>query len=380
MMRKLALAAAVSGVLMSSHTVVADGHGERSTVEAYLGAAQTKFDSDRNFDDMMSVEGGLELPLTDALSLEGWLGMGDTEVEGTGVEPDTEKYSLGLLYHFSNEATRPFVSLGAAHFEIEPPTGDANDESLAQLGLGIKHYYDNNVIMRAEALAMNSIDNEVTDYALRVAIGYAFGRDSKPAPAPAPVVERAPEPKPVPAPQPEPVVKAEPMPEPSPAPKPMPAPVDTDGDGVFDKDDQCADTPAQFKVDAAGCPIMLMEKVSIELRVNFRTNSADISPESFAEIKQVADFMNQYDGTKVTVEGHTDDRGRAAYNKSLSQKRADAVKQVLIKEFRIAPERIDAIGYGEERPIADNNTAEGRALNRRVVGVIEALEKRAATK
>ncbi len=376
-MRRIVLATAMSGVLLSTQGVMADDHGDqRSTFEAYLGAAQTFFDDDRNLDDMTSVEGGLELPLTEALSLEGWLGMGDADAETGSASNDAERYSLGLLYHFSNEATRPFISLAGTHLEFEPQSGDANDESLAQLGLGVKHYYDNNIVMRAEALAMNSIDNEVTDMGIRLAIGYAFGRDSMPAPAPKPVVERAPEPKP----EPKPVVKAAPQPEPKPAPKPEPVPVDSDGDGVFDNADQCADTPSQFKVDAAGCPIMLMEKVSIELRVNFRTNSADISPESFAEIKQVADFMNQYDGTKVTVEGHTDDRGRDAYNKSLSQKRADAVKQVLIDEFRIAPSRIEAIGYGEERPIADNSTAEGRALNRRVVGVIEALEQRAITK
>ncbi len=373
-MKKNVLATVAVGALTASVTAMADDHGNRSTVEAYLGAAQTYFDSDRNLDDMTSVEGGLELPLSDALSLEGWLGMGDADIENSSSEFDASRYGLGLLYHFSDSNTRPFVSLGGAHQEFDPESGDSNDESLAQLGFGVKHYYDNNVIMRAEALAMNSIDNEVTDYALRLAVGYAFGRNDRPAPTP--VVERTSEPQKAP----EPVAQKQPTPEPEPVIAPAPAPIDSDGDGVFDQDDQCGDTPAQFKVDTAGCPIMLIEKVAIELRVNFRTNSADISPESFAEIKQVADFMNQYDGTKVTVEGHTDDRGRASYNKDLSQKRAEAVRQVLIDEFRIAPSRIEAVGYGEERPIADNGTAEGRALNRRVVGVIEGVEKRAATK
>ena len=379
MMRKRLLASTVSALMCASFTSVAqDQTTQRSTVEAYLGGAQTFFDDDRNLDDMTSVEGGLELPLTDAISLEAWLGMGDADPESGASSNDAERYSLGVLYHFSNAATRPFVSLAGSHLEFEPSSGDANDESLAQLGLGVKHYYNNNVIMRAEALAMNSIDNEVTDLGVRLAIGYAFGRGASsvaPAPAAAPS-----QPKPEPKPAPAPIVQEAPKPEPVPAPVVKPAPVDSDGDGVFDDADQCADTPAQFKVDAAGCPIMLMETVSIELRVNFRTNSADISPESFAEIKQVADFMNQYDGTKVTVEGHTDDRGSAAYNKSLSQQRADAVKQVLIDEFRIAPSRVEALGVGEERPIADYSTAEGRALNRRVVGVIEAIEQRAITK
>ena len=90
--------------------------------------------------------------------------------------------------------------------------------------------------------------------------------------------------------------------------------------------------------------------------------------------------MAQFDGTSLTVEGHTDDRGRAAYNKSLSQKRADAVRTTLINEFNISADRVTAIGYGEENPIADNATAEGRAMNRRVVGVVKAQVEKAVTK
>ncbi len=366
-MKKLLLSSAILSVV--THTAIA---AESADVEAYLGAAQYFYDSERNLEDTTAIEGGLELPIGDALSLEAWLSDFDAEPESGAADLDGLRYSLGALYHLDDGKTRPFISAGASHQEFEPENGDANDETLLHVGLGIKHYYDNNIVMRAEALAMNSYDNEMTDYAVRLAIGYAFGRSVSAAPAP--VVESV---------KPAPVVKTEPKPEPKPVPVVVvekPAPVDSDGDGVFDDADQCANTSVQFKVDATGCPVMLTESVSIEMEVNFKTNSDEILPEDYAEIKRVADFMSEFEGTKVTVEGHTDDRGRASYNKALSQKRAESVRQVLIKSFKIDPSRVDAVGYGEERPIADNATAEGRSANRRVVGQIESSLKRPATK
>mgnify|MGYP000338751550 CR=1 FL=1 len=91
-----------------------------------------------------------------------------------------------------------------------------------------------------------------------------------------------------------------------------------------------------------------------------------------SELKKVAEFMKRFGGVKAVVEGHSDSTGAAAYNKQLSQRRADAVRNALIKEFGIDASRLSAIGYGEERPIADNSTKAGRQANRRVVAVMEA--------
>ena len=85
--------------------------------------------------------------------------------------------------------------------------------------------------------------------------------------------------------------------------------------------------------------------------------------------------MKQYPMTDTVIEGHTDSVGTAAYNLSLSQRRAEAVRQVLIDQFKVDASRLTSVGYGEERPIADNRTAEGRQLNRRVVAVVSATKK-----
>jgi OOP family OmpA-OmpF porin len=75
--------------------------------------------------------------------------------------------------------------------------------------------------------------------------------------------------------------------------------------------------------------------------------------------------------SSFVIEGHTDDRGSRRYNQELSQLRAESVRQLMIDEYGIAADRIVAKGFGEDNPIADNNTKEGRAKNRRVVAVIE---------
>jgi len=153
----------------------------------------------------------------------------------------------------------------------------------------------------------------------------------------------------------------------------MAAPVveaDTDGDGVMDSKDQCADTPKTHKVDAVGCSLKLTETVAIKLNITFDSAKSVIKPEFENEVKNLADFMNQYADTVVTVEGHTDSQGADAYNQKLSQSRADAVKTDLVTNYGIGAERVTAIGYGEARPIADNSTAAGREQNRRVVAQV----------
>jgi OOP family OmpA-OmpF porin len=148
-------------------------------------------------------------------------------------------------------------------------------------------------------------------------------------------------------------------------------PLDSDGDGVPDHLDKCPNTPRGTKVDATGCPIQLSERVSIRLEVQFDTAKADIKPQFTPEIKRLADFMRQYPTTKVLIEGHTDNVGSPAFNQKLSERRAQAVAQSLVRDHGIAADRVQSAGYGESRPIADNKTADGRATNRRVVANIE---------
>lgn len=146
---------------------------------------------------------------------------------------------------------------------------------------------------------------------------------------------------------------------------------DSDADGVADDKDKCSATPGGAKVDADGCTLKLTKKVGITLKLNFDTDKADIKPDFADEIGKVATFMRQYPGTSVVIEGHTDNTGNGDYNQKLSQRRAEAVADSLVRDHGIAGNRVKAIGFGDTRPIAGNDTSAGRAQNRRVEADIE---------
>jgi outer membrane protein OmpA-like peptidoglycan-associated protein len=141
---------------------------------------------------------------------------------------------------------------------------------------------------------------------------------------------------------------------------------DNDGDGVLDAADKCPDTPKGVKVDASGCPTVQEIKAALVLEgVTFATNSAVISPNAGKVLDQVAESLLAWPNVNAEISGHTDSSGNDAANKKLSQARADSVRQYLISKG-VAESRLTAVGYGEEKPIADNKTAEGKQLNRRV--------------
>lgn len=119
-------------------------------------------------------------------------------------------------------------------------------------------------------------------------------------------------------------------------------------------------------------PEPMAEPVRVELDVKFDFDRAEVKQDSMADIKDLADFMKQYGQTSTVVEGHTDSVGTDAYNQRLSERRANAVRDVLVNQHGLDSSRVDAVGYGESRPVADNSTEEGRAINRRVEAEVEA--------
>ena len=179
-------------------------------------------------------------------------------------------------------------------------------------------------------------------------------------------------------------------------------PTDRDGDGVFDDQDACPDIkgiktsnpatngcPGDFDkdgirddVDACpfekgrpnsdplknGCPRLVrvtQKEIQILEEIQFAFDKFSISPKSSELLDEISAVMVEHpEITKVEIEGHADAVGTAAYNKKLSQQRADAVRKALI-ERGVTAERLTAKGYGKDAPVADNDTEEGRRLNRR---------------
>ena len=139
--------------------------------------------------------------------------------------------------------------------------------------------------------------------------------------------------------------------------------LDGDGDGVVDRLDRCPNTRAGAQVDVKGCEIK--EEISLP-GVRFETNSANLRPGAGRVMNDAAETLRRNPSITVEFAGHTDSDGTAAYNESLSERRARTVRDYLAARG-VAMNRMTVRGYGESDPVASNATAEGKALNRRVV-------------
>ena len=257
-----------------------------------------------------------------------------------------DNFGLDAQYHVNHpgDTLRPYIMGGVSHKSMSNVVADVghggrDQSTFLVAGGGVKWYMTENVFARAGVEADYKLDNGRWDYYPNVGLGVNFGGGQKPAPAPVAEVCS-----------------------------------DADNDGVCDNVDKCPDTPANVTVDADGCPAVA-EVVRVELDVKFDFDKSVVKENSYGDIKNLADFMQQYPSTSTTVEGHTDSVGPDAYNQKLSQRRADAVKSVLVNKYGVGSGRVSSVGYGETRPIADNATEAGRALNRRVEAQVEAQAK-----
>jgi OOP family OmpA-OmpF porin len=136
------------------------------------------------------------------------------------------------------------------------------------------------------------------------------------------------------------------------------APRDSDGDGVMDDSDQCPGTPHGVTVDERGCWVIK--------NLRFAFDSSKIEPQYYAELNDVAARLKEVGpGVRVRIDGHTDNVGTAAYNLGLSKRRANSVKEFLVNAG-VPASQLETEGFGLANPAYSNDTAEGRANNRRV--------------
>ncbi len=296
-------------------------------------------DSDLNIDDGMQYSLGLGYNFTENWGLEVLGSMAhslDMDKDFGRGDSDVSHLRANAVYHFgNNNAFVPYMTAGLGGFwaSYDRDNRANNDDDdynafAANAGVGFKYFFNETVALRVEANNVHAFKDGGSDnLALNGGLTFQFGGND--------------------------------------------GCVDSDNDGVCDPYDKCPGTPAGYRVDADGCPTT----VSITLNVHFDFDRSVIKPEYHSEIAQVAEFMKQHPRSTTVVEGHTDSRGTEQYNQALSQRRADAVRDALVSVFGVEASRLSAVGYGEERPIADNETEAGRAQNRRVVGVVTGLDR-----
>ncbi len=327
---KNTLGMAVAAVLAAgSVNAFAQGQG---AVETEVFAKRYFTDSVRKMDNGNLYGGSVSYFLSENVSLG--LSYGEyhriDSDDKVGAEQKRKKIngslaSLDATYHFrsASDSLRPYLSAGLGHQSlsniegVSSVSGKGRDRTtMALVGAGAKYYFGENFFVRAGVDGMHGFDNHQSEWMAGLGMGLNFGGAAKPAPV---VVEEV-------------------------------APV------VYEE-------PVQ------------PETVRVELEVLFDFDKANVKDGSYSDIENLAAFMKQYPQVSTTVEGHTDSVGADAYNQKLSERRANAVRQVLVEQYGVDADRVNAIGYGEARPIADNASKEGRALNRRVEAAVEAQVK-----
>lgn len=371
-------------------------------------------DNKRGVDNETALSLGLGYQFNSPWAVEFTYLNADSKTLSGGADVDVDQLRLDALYHLaSREGLTPYLAAGVGSTDFSSPTNLDNTQLNA--GGGIKYAINDQVSLRGDFRLLKDTEDHHLDNLTTLGVQFTFGnKASKQEEAVA---------------QPVAVVAEEPVEQ---------APVDTDGDGVVDANDQCLSTPkgaavyangceldgdndgvvdrldqclttpngasvdakgcaldgdkdgvADYKdqclntapgakVNEQGCHETLSSTKTVSLDVQFANNSDAVDAKYFPQIEEVATFLKEYPETSVVIEGHTDDRGSAAYNQQLSEKRATAIANVLIQEFAIAEERVDAIGYGESQPKVDNDTAANRNINRRVVAVVSATVEEAA--
>ena len=141
---------------------------------------------------------------------------------------------------------------------------------------------------------------------------------------------------------------------------------DDDNDGVSNSQDKCPETKPNVKVDKDGCEVVVAKA---DLEILFETDKSIVRDQFNLKLTKYVDFLKANPNTSIILEAHTDSIASEKYNLALSQRRASSTKQALVN-MGIDASRIKAIGYGESKPRVANDTAENRALNRRVTATI----------
>ncbi len=314
-------------------------------------------DSDTNLDDGFAWAIGLEYRLDEHWAINGWYlqtedidtSNDDGDFTFSASDGDVRNMNLNLTYYFSNGSWQPYVTLGGGQARYDLGNDD-QDLSQFNAGVGVKWHLTPGFFFRAEGRLYTGQGN--VDSSLMVSLGYLFGQHAKGAPV-----------------------------------------LDSDGDGVMDDADACPDTPYGVDVDSSGCPLesdldtdgdgvvdsidvcpntivgALVDDAGCGYQLtgaHFRFDSAELNLDADTILNEVALRMQENPGLSLTVGGHTDSVGEEDYNVDLSERRAQAVVDYLVAQG-VDSSMLEAVGFGSSMPVASNDTAEGRAANRRVV-------------
>ncbi len=296
------------------------------------------------------------------IGLEGYIHYAQTQnnVFSPKKNVDFTGYGGELIFHLlPNQALVPFLAagVGGAHysygvFEEDLDYGTdtyKSDKFTVGYGYGLKWFLSDWFALRLDIRHIMPIDRLHNNMLVSLGLNFAFGGAKKTAAttvsAAEPVMEEA-----------KPQAEAAPVVEEA---KPAVAAAPAVVEEVVRPQPK---TQVREEVDEMG---------RATLKVLFDFDKATIKKNYTKDIDHMVDVMKEHSDLDLTIEGHTDNIGKAAYNKNLSQKRAEAVKNYMVEKGGIDAKRLNAVGYGQEKPVASNKTRDGRAKNRRVEAAVD---------
>lgn len=426
-MKKIVSPMFACAVVLTMATVAAAGEREGAfSISPFVGGYT--FDGDQHLKTAPVFGLRLGYDLTKNWGVEAVADYLATEGTRNNRSVNALSYRLDILYNFLPDGPLvPYLAVGGGgitygHGHEGLKISDRTTDATINAGGGVKYFVTDSVALRADArqlFLLESPDSPKYNWEYTAGLTFLFGGAApvraaapKPAPAPAPVAKPAPAPEPKPAP----VVAPAPAPVP-PAPavnmsvtpssvtkgetatlswssknatncniepgigsvQPQGSMTITPADNVAytltcNGDGGTANSTAKVAV-ILPAPVVVVPPAAAPapklcspavINIQFDTNKADIKPQYRDELKNLADFLNEFPNASGVIEGHTDNVGSKALNMKLSQKRAETIRNYLIKEFGVAPERVKAVGYGPTKPVASNETKAGKARNRRI--------------
>jgi OOP family OmpA-OmpF porin len=303
----------VSAAVLSCAVLLGPAAQAELPITINAGMGYWFFDSDRPVDDDVTPWISAEWAFTDNWSAELLYAKDNFDLDGGG-SADVTVWQLDALYYTGSfigdtPRLRPYFAFGGGEINTDARVFRDSEWAL-NAGAGVRWMLTPRFGARLEARLQHSIDESENDILVNAGVNYYFGNVTPP---PAPVAVVAPEPEPAPT----------------------------------------------------------TRVASLKLKVNFAFDSDEVKEMFFDDIAELAAFLKRFDDIQVDVEGHTDSTGPEEYNQGLSERRAQAVVDLLVNEHGIPASRLNAVGFGESRPIASNDTREGRAENRRVMATLE---------
>jgi len=364
--KSVLLASVMMGSALAAHAESSVETGSSYDNYVNFGAFYLEADKSRGADGTsVGYNAGVGHRLNNNLWVEGQF-FGDT-IE-TGVN-GTDNYQTGggVDFHYAfgqrSEFT-PFLIVGGGGV-YNDVAGTRNDELTPFLNVGLGFTKSilgfDNLRLRGEVRAVyDDFKEGQTDF--RAGLGLEMGLGAAPVKEPEVVVRE------VQVPVEKVVIKEVPVERivikevPAPEPEVVPVSVDDDGDGVINERDKCPNTLKGARVDGNGC---VVEQTLTIRDITFETDSSRLTANAQRLMENVVSFLRSDPNTRISISGHTDSVASDAYNLMLSRNRATEVRDYLIG-YGIDGSRLDAAGFGESRPVATNDTPEGRELNRRV--------------